>query len=154
MAAINIADLEQQARRVLTGTRAYTTGTLAIGTTKTKVTTGTDIHYSINGQLYKKAAAADVFVHQDVEPQASGTTIWYGCFLDSSGAGTIYKGTASALPDIPVNTTTGVPTKCLVGAIKVVAAATFTPGTTNHDAANITTTYYNLSCVPVSGLPA
>lgn len=150
---IGLKDLESQILRTLMGTRAFSSAALAIGTTKTKVTTGGECNYAINGNAYRKAATADVFTHQDVGVQADGTTCWYGCFLDSSGNGTIYKGSATSLPEIPVSA--GVPTKCLVGAIKVVTAgAAFTPGTTAHDAANITTTYYNLSCVPVSGLPA
>lgn len=149
---IGLKDLESQILRTIVGTRAFSSPALAIGTTKSKVTTGGECNYCIDGKVYRKAATADVFTHQDVGVQADGTTCYYGCFLDSSGAGTIYKGSATALPEIPV--LNGVPTKCLVGALKVVCAgAAFTPGTTLHDAANITVTYYNMSTVPVSGLP-
>lgn len=149
--SLGLKDLNTQRDRLLHGTKALSSAALAIGTTKSKVTTGGECNYTIDGKLYRKAATADVFVHQDVGVQADNTTRFYGCFLDASGNGTIYKGTATDLPEIPV--VAGVPQKCLVGALKVVTAgATFTPGTTLHDAANITVTYYNLSVVPVNGM--
>lgn len=150
---IGLKDLSSQTLRTLLGTRAFSSAALAIGTTKSAVSSGGECNFSIDGKVYRKAATADCFTHQNTAVQAANTTCWYGCFLDSSGTGTIYKGSATALPEIPMSS--GVPNKCLVGAIRVVTGnTTFTPGTTLHDAANVTTTYYNLSCVPASGLPA
>lgn len=129
--------------RFQVGTRCFTNGGLAVGFTATKVNLGTGIHYTIGNVAYTKAATNDLFSHTDVRVQASGTTRYYLLTVNAAGDGTITQGTSSALPEVPSG-------HCPVGYLKVVAAATFTPGTTAHNAANITTTYVNLSQMPMT----
>ena len=61
-------------------------------------------------------------------------------------SGTTYA-LAPLLPPIPA-------TECCVGALKVVtdSSHTFTPGTTAHNAAGVTTTYASLSVIPTAGV--
>ena len=135
-----------------------TSGGLAIGTTKTKVKTVNAINYTINGINYVKAGTDDLFVHTTTTVQPVLTTCYYLLCLDTSGNASIVKGTAkltatlatdpAVLPAAPAG-------KCVVGALKIVCAnaATFTPATTNHDATDVTTTYFNLQRYPINGIP-
>jgi hypothetical protein len=134
-------------QRFLLGTRAFTTGALAIGTTKSKIKTAAAINYCIDGIMYVKAATDDLFVFTDVTVQAISTTKYYLLCLDASGTATVISGTSTGLPAIP----DGV---CPVGYVKIVtsAAGTFVPATTLLDAAQVTATYVNLSCAPSAAL--
>jgi hypothetical protein len=145
--AICLGDINTEEMRILLGNRNFISGAVAIGGTKSKVKIAAAVDYCIDGQIYHKAITDDLFVHTDLTVQAANTTKWYALSLDAAGAALITTGTATALPKLAA-------TQCIIGAIKIVTTATFTPATTLHDAAGITTTYYNLSCVPVSGLPA
>lgn len=146
--AICIGDLVTEELRILLGNRCFISGALAIAGTKSKVKLAAAVDYCIDGQIYHVAITDNLFVHTDLTVQAANTTKWYALCLDAAGAATIVQGTATMLPKVAANV-------CMVGAIKIVmGAATFTPATTLHDAASTTTTYYNLSCVPTSGLPA
>ena len=139
----SLADIADAALRKLLGTRAFSTGALAIGSTKAKVKTAAAIGYCIGGVMYTKAATDDLFVHTDVPVQAADTTKYYALCLDATGAASVIQGTATALPVVP-------DTKCIVGYLKIVTTAAFTPATTDHDAAGITTTYHNISVPPVT----
>lgn len=157
--------------------RCLTKATLAInaGSAATIKTTGATI-YSIDGVLYSKAALAaqsiapthDAFgnlvaagVAAYVQPTA--TTVYYVISLNSAGnvavsqgsyAGQvqtfandlskIYTGTG-AIPVEPAGYTA-------IGVIKVAptSAATFTPGTTALDAANVNATYFDVSMLPTT----
>jgi hypothetical protein len=148
MAAINLGEVHTKVLQFLLGTRCFDNAGLAIGTTTTTVKTANAIDYCINGMVYSKAATDDFFVHTDLTVQADGTTKYYLLTIDASGNDHVIQGTATALPDVPS-------AQCPVGALKIVTSgAAFTPATTAHGAAGVTTTYYNLSCVPVSGLPS
>lgn len=139
-----LRDVESAQMRALLGTRAFSTGGLAIGGTATKVKTASTIGYCINNVLYTKAATDDLFTHTDLTVQAADTTKYYLLSLTAAGAGVITQGTATALPDVPSG-------NCPVGYIKVVTVAvTFTPATTSHAAAGVTTTYVNLSQLPLA----
>lgn len=144
--ATGLADLDSGALRALIGTRAFTSGLLAIATTTSKVKTVTNtISYCIGGVMYEKAATDNLFVHTDTTVQAADTTKYYGLFLDKDGAASIVQGTSTKLPEYDPAL------YCMVGYIKVVTVAvTFTPGTTAHNAAGVTTTYVNLSVPPIS----
>lgn len=147
MPGICIADVQTAALRNLLGNRCYSYATIAIGTTKSKIKTTSAVSYSIDGVMYTKAATDDLFVFSDVTVQAAGTTKYYALCLDASGTATVISGTSTAMPDIPS-------TRCVIGALKMVCgSASFTPATTLLDAANITATYYNLSCIPTAGIP-
>ncbi|OHD23517.1 MAG: hypothetical protein A2Y38_12200 [Spirochaetes bacterium GWB1_59_5] len=139
----SIGNLVTAIQRFLIGTRAFTSGAIAIGTTKSKVKTASIINFCIDGIMYVKAATDDLFVFTDLTVQAANTTKYYLLGLDSSGAATITPGTSTALPDCPAGV-------CPVGYLKIVTTAAFTPATTLLDAAGITTTYVNLSCAPTA----
>lgn len=160
---ICLADLKTQAERILVGTRQNGNAAIAIGTTKSKVTTGAATTYSINGVMYSKAATADLFVFTTLKVQPVLTTCYYLLCLDASGNSVVVNGTPMLtaditttnfpmVPEIPVDAN-GIPTAAPIGIVKIVLAstATFTPATTLLDAANLTTTYYNVACMPVNG---
>lgn len=130
--------------RFQVGTRAFSHGALAIGLTKTKVKTASAINYCINNVMYTVAATDDLFVHTNLTVQEANTTKYYLLTLNAAGTAVITQGTSTALPEVPSGA-------CPVGYLKIVTgAATFTPATTNHDAANVTTTYVNLSQMPMT----
>ena len=145
--ALCIGDIVTEELRNLLGNRCFLSGELAIANTKSKVKIAAAVDYCIDGQIYHKAITDDLFVHTDLTVQPANTTRWYALSLDKDGNGLITQGTATQLPKLAS-------TQCIIGAIKIVTTATFTPATTLNDAAGITVTYYNLSCVPTSGLPA
>ena len=144
---LSLGNIFQAVLRNLLGNRAFASGAIAAGLTATKIKTTAAIQYCIDGVLYAKAATDDFFVHTDLTVQAANTTKWYALSLDAGGNALITPGTATRLPQLAS-------TQCIVGAIKIVTTATFTPATTAHNAAGITTTYYNLSCLPTAGVPA
>lgn len=140
----SLKDLTQDVLRKQIGTRCLANPGLAIATTTTKVKTANAIDYTIDNVLYTKAATDNLFVHTDLTVQAADTTKYYLLSLDSSGAATITQGTSTALPDCPTD-------ECPVGYLKIVTVAvTFTPATTAHSAAGVTTTYVNTSQLPLS----
>ena len=159
--ATTLADVNLEVTKTLLGNRALSNGKIAIGTTKSKVKTVANIDYCIDGQIYSLAATDDFFVHTDLTVQPLLSTKWYALCVNAAGTGSIIQGpnnltanvtavtNKAALPKIPADL-------CCVGAIKIVTAvaATYTPATTLNDAANVTTTYYNLSAVPSAGVPA
>jgi hypothetical protein len=157
--AICLGDLVTEEMRGLMGNRCFGSAGLVIGSgDKKKVKIANTVPFCIDGILYSKTTAE--IVHTDVTVQADLTTKWYLLSLDKDGNGLITQGpavlTASvtgvtnelALPKIAAS-------QCAIGAFKIVTAGTtFTPATSDHDKASLTTTYYNLSCVPTAGVPA
>lgn len=138
-----LADITDAIMRFQIGTRAFVSGALAIGGTTTKVKIAAAIDYCIDNVLYHKAITDDLFVHTDLTVQAANTTKYYLLTLNASGTALITQGTATALPACPAD-------NCPVGYLKIVTTATFTPATTAHGAAGITTTYVNLSQMPLT----
>lgn len=144
--AISLGDIFRDVERMLLGTRNFISGAVAIGTTKTKVNLAAAIDYCIDGIMYHKAITNDCFAHSNVTVQPVSTTKYYMLCINSSGTGSIVQGNDAKLPPIPAGV-------CPVGYLKIVtAAATFTPGTDDHDKALVTVTYVNLSCVPAAAL--
>lgn len=158
MQAISLGDVFHATLRNLLGNRCFVKGLLAIAGTKSKVKTVTNtVQYCIDGIMYEKAATDNLFVFTDVTSQPDLTTCFYAFCLDKDGNSVVVNGTPmltanlsaypAVLPLIPE-------TACLIGAAKVVTSgAAFVPGTTLLDAGTVTTTLYNLSCVPVAGHP-
>lgn len=118
---------------------------------------GAGIDFVINGIAYHKADAATVLPLSAATVQATDTTCLYLMCVDSGGNVTSVQGTpvstaaltaGTATLDIPEPTAN----TCPFGAVKIAtaSAATFTPGTTALDAANITETYYDFA----GGLPS
>ena len=158
-AAINLGHIDDAALRFLLGNRCFTKAICAIGTTASTVKTTTNtVQYSIDGQIYEKAAANDLFVFTDTTVQPVATTAFYALCLDSAGTATVVNGTPvltskitagtekAYFPEVPGNV-------CIIGGVKVVTDAThtFTPGTTLLSAAGITDEYFNFSCIPING---
>jgi len=157
--AICIGDLVTEEMRILLGNRCFGSAGLVIGSSsKPKVKIANTTPYCINGQMYSKATAE--IVHTDLTVQADLTTKWYLLSLDKDGNGLITQGPAVLTADVTsVTNELALPkiaaTQCAIGAFKIVTAGTtFTPATDDHDKASLTTTYYNLSCVPTAGVPA
>jgi hypothetical protein len=115
--------------------------------------------YVLNNIVYSKATAE--IAYADTTAQAPATTAYYAIWVAADGTTfSITNGTAvltsalnagTAVATLPANQDA----KLLVGAVKIVctSAATFTPGTTLHDAAGVTATFYNIMRYPTDGIP-
>ena len=160
--AICIGDIVTEEVRNLLGNRCFISGAVAIGGTTSKVKLAAAVDFSIDGILYHKAITDDLFVHTDLTVQAADTVKYYVLSLDKTGAALITQGNEVATADVGASGGKVQPylpkvaaTQCVVGAIKVATVAvTFTPATNSHADSGITTTYFNLSCVPTAGIPA
>ncbi len=176
--AICLGDVATEEVRNLLGNRCFGSAGLVIGSSApAKVKIANTVPYCIDGVLYSKTTAE--IAHTDLTVQAADTTKFYLLSLDSSGNGLITQGvsvltatlTAEIARLVALGYTTAdatviaegklcplpriATTQTVIGSIKVVTVAvTFTPATDSHAASGVTTTYYNLSCVPTSGLPA
>ena len=159
--AICLGDIVTEEVRRLLGNRNFISGALAVGSTTTKVNLASAVDYSIDGQLYHKAITADTFAHTNLGVQSADSTKYYLLSLDSAGTGLITPGNEVLTVNIGVGGGVVQPylpklasTQTPIGVIKVVTVAvTFAPGVDAHTKAGVTTTYFNLSCVPTSGLP-
>lgn len=141
---ITLKNLVSTVMRFLIGTRAFTSGVLAVGTTASKIKTTAAINYCIDGVMYVKAATDDLFTFTDTTELADGDTCFYLLCLDATGAALIVNGTDTALPACPSG-------YCPVGYVKIVTSgAAFTPGTTLLSASTVTDTYVNLSTMPLA----
>lgn len=119
------------------------TGTVAIGTTKSKVRTTAIATYLVDGALKTKAATDDLWTLSGDDVIAERYNI-YLLYLDAAGAASIAAGTAAAaLADVVVPEPEA--SKSIIGhlVVQTAAATTFEPGTTLLDAAGITATYVN-----------
>ena len=157
--AICIGDLVTEEMRILLGNRCFGSAGLVIGSSApAAVKIANTTPYCINGQSYSKTTAE--IAHTDLTVQADLTTKWYTLSLDKDGNGLITQGPAVLTADVTaVTNELALPkvaaTQCVIGCIKVVTSGgTFTPATTSHAGSGVTTTYYNLSCVPTAGVPA
>lgn len=106
------------------------------------------IVYTIDGKAYGKAAATAIVVTGGV--LSISAYRWYIVQADAAAALTTKAGEDNAnwLPKPDAN-------KTIIGAFKVATDAThtFTPATTALNATGITTTFFDLSCVPKAGYP-
>lgn len=158
MIATNLGHIKDAALRNLLGNRCFGKGLLAISATATDVKTVTNtISYCVDGQIYE-LAPTDNITFTDVTVQPVSTTAFYAVAVDAAGTPVIYNGTPvltakitagtdkAQFPEVPL-------THTVIGGVKVVTDSThtFTPGTTELSAAGITDTYFNFSCIPVTG---
>jgi len=143
------------------GTFCFSKAGLAIGSTDTQIAiaapNGAGVDFCINGIMYHKADAATVALATVTETGGTAavqgvlTTCMYVVCLNAAGTLSTVQGNVASSgqtlkwPRIPA-------TSCPIGAMKVAlaAAATFTPGTTDHDAADVTVTYYDLFSMPTA----
>lgn len=165
----NVSD----ANRYLHGNVVLSRAVLAIGTTKSAIDTTNAVVFANNGVIYNKAAMTSQVLTSATGPlapgvgsttggtyvQPAGKTVYYVVCLDSAGTVTCVQGSYNGQPlggpglvgdgKIPDPGTSVTP----FGVIKVVTAgaATFTLGTTLFDAANVTTTFYDVHVLPAGG---
>lgn len=145
---------------ILAHYRPTTSGAIAIGTTKSKVTLGADVTYAVNGSIVTKTAAADVWTLGGATSNttvAAGSIQRYILALDASGTAFVYEGvqqigsSATTLRYTNLNGK-GIYTALFyitglgqtpVGSVQVITDAThtFIPGTTLFDAAGLTVAY-------------
>ena len=146
--AFSLGDVYTEELRNLLGNRCQDNPAIALGLTASKVKTVNAISYTVDGQIFSKAATDDLFVHTDLTVQAADTSKWYALCLDKTGTASIVPGLPTRLPKLPSTLT-------IIGAIKIVTVGvTFIPATTLNNAAGITVTYFNISAVPTAGFPA
>jgi hypothetical protein len=138
-----LSDVDSATMRTLLGTQCLGTAGLVIGSSAaTAVKIANTVPYKIANVLYSKTTAE--IAHTDLTVQAADTTKYYLLSLNAAGTGVITQGTATTLPAVPAD-------NCPIGYIKVVTVAvTFTPGTDSHAAAGVTTTYTNISQLPLT----
>jgi hypothetical protein len=126
---------------------------LAKGTTTTISTAAID--FSINDLMYNKAVAAN-FAPTACASQAAGTSAVYLVTVVSDGTVTVTKGTEAPIgsgqplvwPAAPANS-------AAIGGFRIVNTTNaFISGTTAHDAAGVTATYYNFMSYPSFNLAA
>lgn len=131
---------------------AFTKGGLTEGTNSGTIKTANTINFAINGQLYTKAAT-DNIACTAAAAQAVSTYCLYLVCIDSSGTVSTVKGTEVATDTavLPARTAD----TAVIGAFKIATDGThtYTAGTTDHSAAGITATYYDL-CFANSGVDA
>ncbi len=154
--------MSQQLQGANALTAAFTSGGFAGGSTASQFTNAATITYAINGRFFSRTTVASqplvIEPNTGIVPTApntlqsipAGSSGAFAIVLDSSLAftvvqGPIVEGTGvnCPLPVAPAG-------KAIVGAIKVSngTASAFVPGTTAFNAANVTTTYINLSQHP------
>jgi hypothetical protein len=160
--------------RKLLANRAMSKAGLQIdGAGEATVKTANAVLYSIDGVIYQKAALAaqsiapthrynkdPVSVNDPAYVQPADTTVYYVLSVDAAGDLAVSQGdyagqvvTFSADPSRVYNGTGDLPLEpngyTAFAVIKVVTGdgVTFTPGTTALDAAGVTVSYFDVSCL-------
>jgi len=143
------------------GTLCLSKAGLVVGTTTSKAQivapNGAGVDFAIKGILYHVADGDNLVVLTGDVQTALYTNLYLVC-INASNTITVVQGTevltadlasgkkVLAWPEATANT-------CPIGAIKIVATAAFTPGTTALGTGN-TVTYYDLFAVPDAPLQA
>lgn len=147
------------------GTGCYASAGLAEGTNantfKIAAPNGAGIDYSINGLGYHKADTDNIAMTTHSQ-QAALTKCLYLVQIDSSGTLSTVKGDEVLTADLTAGTKvlhwpTPSANKCPIGAFKVALAnaATFTAGSTDFSATDVTVTAYNfVGSMPTAPLTA
>ncbi|MGE0383416.1 MAG: hypothetical protein AB7N65_14200 [Vicinamibacterales bacterium] len=127
-------------------------------TIKTAAPNGAGTDYCIDGVLYHKADTDNIAMNA-LAQQGVLTKCLYCVQIDSAGAVSLKKGNDVLAADLAAgNAVLHWPLpdagKCAIGFIKIALAssATFTSGSTDLSAANVTATYYDVFAVPVAPL--
>lgn len=134
LTAINVANLNQ----------CFSTPGLAEGTNANTIQIGTAFTYSIGGTRYTKGVTDNVALTAAAQ-QATDTSCIYLICIDSAGTVSSVKGTevaAASAATCPAPVSSSV---CPIGWLHVAtaSAATFTAGSTDLGAANVTDTFVN-----------
>lgn len=137
----------QQLRQNFNG--ALNSGDIARDTDANDIEIVTATKFVIDGVFYSKAAATGVNAtitgaDDDSTSQAAGTTCYYVYCYDSSGNVEVYKGVddIAAYPAIPDDRAPF----CVAKVVNTTNA--FTLGTTDYNAAGVTTTFTDVQQVP------
>jgi len=161
-----LTQIVDSAIRAVSGNVCLTRPITAIGTTKSAINTTAAVVHSIGGIIRNLAALTSQALVTGAEAfrvQPANTTVYYVFAVNAGGTVHTFQGryagepylspTGMALvgdgnvPDIP-------DTYAPFGMVKVaMGAATFTPGTTLFDAANVTATWFDLHCLPADQRP-
>jgi len=173
MPNVSLNNVAQADIRKLIGTRAYTSGAIAVATDTTMVQSVATITYTIDGKFCSKTATdnlwdfpltVDVIQPGSAAPGLPVTaafggvglgaiTRYFFLGLDADGTAFAYISNAPADADASVLDGSVLPevpdTVCIVGYVKVVTAAAtaFTPRTTALGTGN-TATYVNCAVIP------
>jgi len=127
-------------------------------TYKTAAPNGAGIDFAIEGILYHLTDASCTAVAMTAaSAQAAQTTCLYLITVNASNTLATVKGTAVANASLTNGTNVlrwpqPASGYCPIGAVKVVTAsvATFTAATTSLNATDVTSTFYDLFCIPPS----
>lgn len=175
----SLKQVSSQPVRHLLGNRCNSRPILAIGTSKAAINTTAAAEFVIDGIIRNKAAitsGALVALAASHLPtagaaylqpsglagfytQPASTTVYYVLALNAAGTQVVVQGTYDGQPiangagyaegdgNVPPLPDGVAP----FGMIKVVTGATtFVPATTEFDAANVTSTFYDLACLPAA----
>lgn len=173
----SLKQVSSQPVRHLLGNRCNSRPILAIGTSKAAINTSAAAECTIDGIIYNLGAqtstalVATAASHLPtseagyLQPsgrtgfytQPASTTVYYVVTINAASTVTVVQGTYDGQPiangagyaegdgNVPPLPAGVAP----FGMIKVVTGATtFVPATTEFDAANVTSTFYTLSCLP------
>jgi hypothetical protein len=113
---------------------------------------GAGVDYAINGFAYHKADTDNIAMTA-LPAQAANTTCMYLIQINAAGTVSLKKGDEIPSADLGVNGSVQCPIpdndNCPLGMLKIVTGnVTFTSGTTDLSAANITDTFYDLATFP------
>ncbi|GAA0586719.1 hypothetical protein ACFQH5_20220 [Halomonas salifodinae] len=128
-------------------------------TIKTAAPNGAGTDYCIDGVLYHKADTDNIAMTALAE-QADNTTCLYLVQINASGTVSLVKGDEVATEDLANDEVIAQwpepsADNCPLGGFRIVTSgSTFTSGTTDLGAANITDTFYDFFAVPPAGLLA
>jgi hypothetical protein len=162
----DLSKVQDAILRSLLGNRSYGKGNLAIGATPSAITSTAAVPYSIGGVMYSRAAFTNQALVSGGEPfrvQPPNTTVYYSVGVDAAGNVNVVQGrfegerfiSPTGMSVVGDGTVPPLPaTHAPIGLLKVVTgAASFTPGTTNLNAAGVTTTIWDVSALPVNDKP-
>lgn len=147
--------------RLYGGTFCLSKAGLAEGTNsatfKTAAPNGAGIDYCIDGIAYHKADGDNIAMTA-LAAQADDTSCLYLIQINAAGTFSIKKGTERATADISndqyaLQWPEPDADNCPVGGFKIVLdGTTFTSGTTDLGAANVTDTFYDFFAIPPQGI--
>lgn len=126
---------------------------LAEGTNSATFKTTATLAFTSNGVFKSKNATDNLTFSSGHTALAQNQACLFGVWIDGSGNVTTTQGPIVAAGDPCPVPAAGAAGTTLVGLIKVTTGATtFTPGTTDLGAANVTDAYYDCSLMPGAAL--
>jgi hypothetical protein len=138
------------------GNVSLTAAGLAEGTNSATFKTSNTLTFTINGVFKSKSATDNLTFSSGHTALAASQACLFGVWIDGSGNVSTSQGPIVAsgdpcpVPGLPAGSVESDPV-ALVGLIKVTTGATtFTPGTTDLGAANVTDAYYDCMVMPGS----